>query len=69
MFALDVTGSMGDEIVASKEIIKAISKYDRSEPVDYILTTFSDPVGRLDSFCCCVLSSLIALLFHCVLLL
>jgi hypothetical protein len=49
MFALDVTGSMHDEIKASKEIIKTISQYDRSEPVDYILTTFSDPIGRLDS--------------------
>ena len=45
MFALDVTGSMREEIRASKEIIKAISKLDRSEPVDYILTTFSDPIG------------------------
>ena len=45
MFALDVTGSMHDEIKASKEMIKKISQYDRSEPVDYILTTFSDPVG------------------------
>ena len=46
IFALDVTGSMHDEIQASKEMIKKISQYDRSEPVDYILTTFSDPVGR-----------------------
>lgn len=45
MFALDVTGSMGDEINAAKEMIKKISQYDRSEPVDYILTTFSDPIG------------------------
>ena len=48
MFALDVTGSMANEIKASKEIVKQISQYDRSEPVDYILTTFSDPIGRLD---------------------
>ena len=50
MFSLDVTGSMSDEIKASKEIIKAISTYDRSEPVDYILTTFSDPISRLNCF-------------------
>ena len=49
MFALDVTGSMGDEIKASKDIVKEISNYDRSEPVDYILTTFSDPIGRLNN--------------------
>jgi hypothetical protein len=55
MFALDVTGSMHDEIKASKEIIKKISQYDRSEPVDYILTTFSDPIGRLNSLFCFVL--------------
>jgi hypothetical protein len=55
MFALDVTGSMYDEIKASKEIIKKISQYDRSEPVDYILTTFSDPIGKLDSLFCFVL--------------
>ena len=48
MYALDVTGSMSDEIKASKDIIKEINKQDRSEPVDYILTTFSDPVGRFD---------------------
>ena len=47
MFALDVTGSMRDEIEASKKVIRNISLYERSEPVDYILTTFSDPVGRL----------------------
>ena len=46
IFALDVTGSMHDEIKASKEMIEKISQHDRSEPVDYILTTFSDPIGR-----------------------
>ncbi|XP_028399048.1 hemicentin-1-like [Dendronephthya gigantea] len=44
MYALDVTGSMSEEINACKNIIKKINKYDRSEPVDYILTTFSDPI-------------------------
>ena len=46
IFALDGTGSMRDEIKASKEMIKKISRYDRGEPVDYMLTTFSDPIGR-----------------------
>ena len=50
MFALDVTGSMHDEIKASKEMIQNISRYERSEPVDYILTTFSDPIGRFFYF-------------------
>ena len=45
MFALDVTGSMSDEIKAAKEIIVKISQHDRSEPVNFILTTFSDPIG------------------------
>lgn len=45
MFAIDVTGSMRQEIKQSKEIVKKISLYDRSEPVDFILTTFSDPIG------------------------
>jgi hypothetical protein len=46
MFALDVTGSMSDEIQASKKIIKQISQYGRIEPVNFIMATFSDPIGK-----------------------
>ena len=55
MFALDVTGSMSDEIKQSKEIIKEISQCDRCEPVNYILTTFSDPVSKLRCLVWCAL--------------
>lgn len=43
VFAVDITGSMQDEIDAAKAIVSAISKYERSQPVDYILSTFGDP--------------------------
>lgn len=46
VFAVDITGSMQDEIDAAKAIVSAISKYERSQPVDYILSTFGDPKSQ-----------------------
>ena len=42
-FVVDDTGSMGDEINAVKDLIKAIVKAERDSPVFYILGTFNDP--------------------------
>lgn len=45
-FAIDVTGSMGDEIDAvikgCIEIVTTVRGTD-NEPADYVLATFSDP--------------------------
>lgn len=46
MYAVDITGSMRGEINASKAIVTEITKYDRSEPVDYILSSFGDPISE-----------------------
>lgn len=43
MFAIDDTGSMGDEIQAAKDIAKSIVNHPRDEKVDYILSPFNDP--------------------------
>ena len=43
MFAIDDTGSMGDEIKAAKEIAKSIVNHERQEKVDFILSPFNDP--------------------------
>ena len=47
MFAIDDTGSMGDEIQAAKDIAIAIVNKKRDEKVDYILSPFNDP-GKND---------------------
>ena len=46
-FVVDDTGSMGDEIDAVKDLIKAIIKAERDAPVFYILGTFNDPGNLL----------------------
>ncbi|XP_057291700.1 hemicentin-1-like [Hydractinia symbiolongicarpus] len=43
MFAMDTTGSMKDEITASKAIAKSIIDATRDFEVDYILSPFNDP--------------------------
>lgn len=43
-FALDTTGSMGDDIDAAKEIVFGIVTQERAFSVDYILSPFNDPV-------------------------
>jgi hypothetical protein len=49
MFAIDVTGSMGEEIEAAKAIATEISIFERRSkpPKDYILSWFSDPKGKI----------------------
>lgn len=47
MFAIDDTGSKGDEIQAAKDIAIAIVNKKRDEKVDYILSPFNDP-GKND---------------------
>ena len=51
MFAIDDTGSMGDEIQAAKEIAKSIVNHPRGlkEKVDYILSPFNDPSKYLQA--------------------
>ena len=45
MFAIDITGSMAGEINAAKDIVTAIS--ERAEnPVNFILSSFGDPIGK-----------------------
>lgn len=44
MFVVDDTGSMRDEIQAVKRIATAVVNYNRSGPVDYILSPFNDPM-------------------------
>ncbi|XP_073229342.1 von Willebrand factor A domain-containing protein 7-like isoform X4 [Porites lutea] len=44
MFAIDDTGSMGDEILAAKNIAADIINYKRKVPIkEYILSAFNDP--------------------------
>ena len=45
MFAVDDTGSMGNDIRAAKDIAKSIVDHERDayETVDYILSPFNDP--------------------------
>ena len=43
MFAINDTGSMGDEIQAAKDIATSIVYYPRDEKVNYILSPFNDP--------------------------
>ena len=43
MFTMDTTGSMADEIRASKAIARQIIDITRSYDVDYILSAFNDP--------------------------
>ena len=43
MFVIDDTGSMGDEIQATKNIAIDIINYPRQAPVEYILSPFNDP--------------------------
>ncbi|XP_022797736.1 von Willebrand factor A domain-containing protein 7-like [Stylophora pistillata] len=44
MFVIDDTGSMGDEIQATKNIAIDIINYPRQAPVEYILSPFNDPL-------------------------
>lgn len=43
MFVIDDTGSMGNEIQATKNIAIEIINYPRQAPVEYILSPFNDP--------------------------
>ena len=43
MFVIDNTGSMGEEIQATKNIAIDIINYPRQAPVEYILSPFNDP--------------------------
>ena len=42
-FVVDDTGSMGSEIRSVQRLIHSFIQSERSEPLDYILTTFNDP--------------------------
>ncbi|CAB4003679.1 Hypothetical predicted protein [Paramuricea clavata] len=44
MFAIDITGSMYEEIEAAKAIATEISTFKRSAPSNYILSWFGDPM-------------------------
>lgn len=44
MFVIDDTGSMGNEIQATKNIAIDIINYPRQAPVEYILSPFNDPL-------------------------
>ncbi|XP_048581792.1 von Willebrand factor A domain-containing protein 7 [Nematostella vectensis] len=43
MFAIDTTGSMSAEIETAKKIAVDVINYPRNNPVNYILSPFSDP--------------------------
>ena len=43
IFAIDTTGSMGEDIQVAKAIAKEIISVTRDSEVDYILSPFSDP--------------------------
>jgi hypothetical protein len=43
MFAIDTTGSMSDEIETAKRIAVDVVNYKRENPVNFILSPFSDP--------------------------
>ena len=48
MFAIDTTGSMGEEIEAAKAIATEITTFKRRKPPnDYILSWFNDPEGKI----------------------
>ena len=49
-FAVDDTGSMGDEIRSVQRLIRSFIKTERSEPLAYILTTFNDPGTYICSY-------------------
>ena len=49
MFVIDTTGSMLDDIKATKGIAKVIITQSREGEVDYILSPFNDP-GKFTSF-------------------
>ena len=54
MFAIDDTGSMGNEIQAAKDIAKSIVHHPRDEKVDYILSPFNDPSKYLQTKPSCI---------------
>ena len=43
IFAIDTTGSMGEDIQVAKAIAKEIISVTRDSEVDYILSPFNDP--------------------------
>ena len=43
IFAIDTTGSMGEDIQAAKAIAKEIISVTRDSEVDYVLSPFNDP--------------------------
>ena len=51
MFVIDSTGSMSEDIEAAKAVAKEIISHKREVPVNFILSTFSDP-GMLASSPC-----------------
>ena len=56
-FAVDTTGSMGEEIEAAKEIIRNLSRSEEDSPVCYVLQPFNDlQNGFFDpaSKCACI---------------
>ena len=59
MFAIDITGSMHDEIDAAKAIATGISTLERdTPPSNYILSSFGDPLGKKSTFKCVFLCKL-----------
>ena len=51
MFAIDITGSMHDEMDGAKAIIIEISTFKRrAPPSNYILSSFGDPIGKKSTF-------------------
>ena len=51
MFAIDITGSMHNEIEAAKAIATEITKLKRREPPsNYILSSFGDPIRKKLSY-------------------
>ena len=43
MFVIDTSGSMGQAIIAAKNIVKAVARIPRKGKTDYILSPFKDP--------------------------
>ena len=43
IFTIDDTGSMGGEILAAKNIAKAIIDAVKGDHIDYILSPYNDP--------------------------
>jgi hypothetical protein len=50
MFAIDITGSMSNEIETAKAIATEISTSKRRAPSNYILSWFGDPIGKKLTF-------------------